>query len=217
MTTANRNLARRSACESRNSVRESSETPAATALHESNDSFDFEPVTSLGSTGLRHEVPVATVSEVLNRRESAPSRTPPVPAARLSRRVPKEYNHDPRLPVRALCPRLPGVGPTVRPEPRVAPPLGSLTLLPPMFPVEPSPVICRRDSSWRNERNRVAAIATCGTETIKRCWANIERRFKKMWNTRPTAIWPSVDAKALGKAFESLQRRISSSIHTDPP
>jgi hypothetical protein len=194
--------------ESANSERESSETTAATALLTSRTIPSFEePVTSLGSIGLRHELPVATVSEDLDRRESAPSRTPPSPPPLPSRA--EDIRPRPEPPVRSAPPLIARVvEPLHIPEPRVAPPLGSLTL-PAGVPVEPSPVIARAAGTPRGEANgtglpRVPASETGAIQTVL---SQYRTAFRDLDAGAARAIWPSVDAKALGRAFESLERQ----------
>jgi hypothetical protein len=193
--------------ESTNSVRESSETTAATALLASRTIPSLEePVTSLGSTGLRHEVPVATVSEVLDRRESALSRTAPSPPPIPSRA--EEIQPRPAPPVQSAPPSTARVAEPVHiPEPRVAPPLGSLTL-PAGVPVEPSPVVARAVTP-RGETNGTALPRMPASETgaIQTVLSHYRTAFRDLDAGAARAIWPSVDAKALGKAFESLERQ----------
>jgi hypothetical protein len=194
--------------ESTSSVRESSETPAATALLASRTIPSFEePVTSLGSTGLRHEVPVATVSEVLDRRESAPSRKPPSAPPPIPSRA-EEIQPRPAPPVQSAPPSTARVAEPVHiPEPRVAPPLGSLTL-PADVPVEPSPVVARAVTP-RGETNGTALPRMPASETgaIQTVLGQYRTAFRDLDAGAARAIWPSVDAKALGKAFESLERQ----------
>jgi hypothetical protein len=193
--------------ESTNPVRESSETTAATALLASRTIPSFEePVTSLGSTGLRHEVPVATVREVLGRRESALSRTPPSPPP-IPPRV-EDRQPQPAPPVQNAPPSTARVAEPVHiPEPRIAPLLGSLTLLAGV-PVEPSPVVARAVTP-RGETNGTALPRMPASETgaIQTVLGQYRTAFRDLDAGAARAIWPSVDAKALGKAFESLERQ----------
>lgn len=195
--------------ESTNSVRESSETTAATALLATRTIPSFEePVTSLGSTGLRHEVPVATVREDLDRRESALSRTPPSPPPPIPSRA-EEIQSRPAPPVQSAPPSTARVAEPVHiPEPRVAPPLGSLTL-PADVPVEPSPVVARAAGTPRGETNGTALPRLPASETgaIQTVLSQYRTAFRDLDAVAARAIWPSVDAKALGKAFEGLERQ----------
>jgi hypothetical protein len=193
--------------ENTSSVRESSEESAEPALLASRTIPSFEaPVTSLGSTGLRHEVPVATVSEVLDRRESALSRTPPsLPP--IPSRV-EDTQPRPAPPVQNAPPSTARVAELVQiPQPGVAPPLGSLTL-PAGVPVEPSPVVARAASA-RGETNGTALPRMPAAETgaIQTVLSQYRTAFRDLDAGAARAIWPSVDAKALGKAFESLERQ----------
>jgi hypothetical protein len=194
--------------ESTNSVRESSETTAAIALLASRTIPSFErPVTPLGSTGLRHRVPVATVGEDLVRRESAVSRTPPSPPPIPSRA--EEIQPRPAPPVQSAPPSTARVAEPVHiPEPRVAPPLGSLTL-PAGVPVEPTPVVARAAGTPREETNGTALPRMPASETgaIQTVLSQYRTAFRDLDAGAARAIWPSVDAKALGKAFESLERQ----------
>jgi hypothetical protein len=193
--------------ESTNSVRESSETTAATALLASRTIPSFEePVTSLGSTGLRHEVPVATIREVLDR-ERALSRTPPSPPP-IPSRV-EDRQPQPAPLVQNAPPSTARVAEPVHiPEPRVAPPLGSPTL-PAGVPVEPSPLVARAGGTPRGETNGTALPRMPASETgaIQTVLGQYRTAFRDLDAGAARAIWPSVDAKALGKAFESLARQ----------
>jgi hypothetical protein len=93
------------------------------------------------------------------------------------------------------------------PEPRLAPPLGSLTL-PPDVPVEPSPVVARAVTP-RGETNGTALPRMPASETgaIQTVLGQYRTAFRDLDAGAARAIWPSVDAKALGKAFESLERQ----------
>jgi hypothetical protein len=195
--------------ENTSSLRESSETTAAPALLASRSIPLFEqPVTSLGSTGLRHEVPVATVSEVLDRRESAVSRTPPSPPPPIPSRA-EAIQPRPAPPVQSAPLSTARVAEPVHiPEPRVAPALGSLTL-PADVPVEPSPLVARAAGTPRGETNGTALPRMPASETgaIQTVLSQYRTAFRDLDAGAARAIWPSVDAKALGKAFESLERQ----------
>ena len=194
---------------STNSVLESSETTAATALLASRTIPSFEePVTSLGSTGLRHEVSVATVSEDLDRRDSL-SRTPPSPPPPIPSRA-EEIQPRPAPPVQSAPPPSTArvAEPVHIPEPRVAPPLGSLTL-PAGVPVEPGPLVARSAGTLRSETNGTALPGMPASETgaIQTVLSQYRTAFRDLDAGAARAIWPSVDAKALGKAFDSLERQ----------
>ena len=195
--------------ESTNSVGESSETTAATALLASRTIPSFEePVTSLGSTGLRPEVPVATASGDLDRRDSALSRTPPSLPPPIPSRA-EEIQPRPAPPVQSAPPSTARVSEPVHiPEPRVAPPLGSLTL-PAGVPVEPSPMVARAAGTLRSETNATALPRMPASETgaIQTVLSQYRTAFRDLDAGAARAIWPSVDAKALGKAFDSLERQ----------
>ena len=196
--------------ESTNSVRESSETTAATALLASRTiPSSEEPVTSLGSTGLRPAVPVATASEALDRRESALSRTPPSPPPPIPSRA-EEIQPRPAPPVQIAPPPSTArvAEPVHIPEPRVAPPLGSLTLTAGV-PVEPGPLVARSAGTLRGETNGTALPRLPASETgaIQTVLSQYRTAFRDLDAGAARAIWPSVDAKALGKAFEGLERQ----------
>jgi hypothetical protein len=181
--------------ESTNSVRESSETTAATALLATRTIPSFE-------------VPVATVREDLDRRESALSRTPPSPPPPIPSRA-EEIQSRPAPPVQSAPPSTARVAEPVHiPEPRVAPPLGSLTL-PADVPVEPSPVVARAAGTPRDETNGTALPRLPASETgaIQTVLSQYRTAFRDLDAVAARAIWPSVDAKALGKAFEGLERQ----------
>jgi hypothetical protein len=94
------------------------------------------------------------------------------------------------------------------PQPRVAPPLGSLTL-PAGVPVEPSPVVARAAIAPRRETNGTALPRMPASETgaIQTVLSQYRTAFRELDAGAARAIWPSVDTKALGKAFESLERQ----------
>lgn len=191
-----------------NSVRASSEMTAATSLLASRAIPSFEePVTSLGTTGLRHEVAVVTVREDLERRQIALLRTPPSPPPIPSRA--EDVQPRPAPPVLSAPPPIARVVEPVNiPEPHVAPPLGSLTL-PAGIPVEPSPVVARPAGTPRFETNGTLVPRMPASETgaIQTVLSRYRTAFRDLNAGAARAIWPGVDAKALGKAFESLERQ----------
>src|SRR5262245_28820680 len=192
-----------------NSVRASSETTTATTLLASRAIPSFEqPVTSIGTTGLRHEVPVATVSDDLERREIALLRTPPSPPPPIASRA-EDVQPRPAPPVESAPPPIVRVvEPVLVREPHVAPPLGSLTL-PAGVPVEPSPVGARALGTPRLETNGTPLPRMPASETgaIQTVLSRYRTAFRDLDAGAARAIWPGVDAKALGRAFESLERQ----------
>jgi hypothetical protein len=94
------------------------------------------------------------------------------------------------------------------PEPDVAPPLGSPTL-PAGVPVEPSPVVARSAEASRAETTGAPSPRMPPSETgaIQTLLTQYRSAFRDLDAGAARAIWPSVDAKALSKAFESLERQ----------
>jgi hypothetical protein len=191
---------------STSSLRKPGETTSATPLLTSRTIAANDGVaTLLGSTELRHEIPVAKVSGDLEELEKAPSRAltttfPPI----LLRSEVAPPRREPSVQS-APAPTVRVAEPVKIPEPQ---PLGSLPL-PAGVPVEPSPVVARAAGSPRGETNGTALPRGPASETgaIQTVLSQYRSAFRDLDAGAARAIWPSVDAKALSKAFESLERQ----------
>jgi hypothetical protein len=190
------------------SWRDPAETTSATALLTSRTIAANDLATLLGSAEPRREIPIVKVSGDLDGFEKVPLRAaatsfPPSPV-RSDEAPPKQEPSSQSAP----APSARVAEPVEISEPRVAPPLGSLPL-PAGIPVEPSPVVARAAADPRGETSgaplpRVPASETGAIQTVL---SQYRTAFRDLDAGAARAIWPSVDAKALNKAFESLERQ----------
>jgi hypothetical protein len=194
--------------ESANSLGESLVTTAATSLTSGTIPSNDELATVLGSTEVGHENSVAKALQSLQERDRAPLPAPAASPPALPLRS-EETPSRREPPVQSAQPSTVQVAEPVQiPEPRVAPPLGSPTL-PAGVPVEPSPVVARSAGTPREEAGGTALPRMPPSEAgaIQTVLSQYRTAFRDLDAGAARAIWPSVDTKALSKAFESLERQ----------
>jgi len=189
-------------------AREVPRTAAVAAIPSSGALRATDAPTPLSSAALGNDISASSkASKASVGRESASVRapvpsTPPIAPGREATRV----RLDP--PIQKASVASPG---TAEPVPMLertsAPPLGSLTL-PASLPVEPSPVVAVAAALPRAEASGAPLPRMPAPETaIETVLTQYRAAFRDLDAGAARAVWPSVDAKALRKAFDRLEEQ----------